>query len=118
MNSVAHAPPPAAPDDLPDWPPDRIWGLAPAVAAALGCHRQTVYKMARAGILPARPHGLHGWRFHRDDVLRLLRAQGSVPPAPRPEPGPLARVLGLLDDLSGAELLAVIETAARRAGRS
>ena len=83
--TVTHHAPPAPPDDeLPGWPPDRTWGLAPEVAVALGCHRQTVYKMARAGILPARPHGLHGWRFHRDDVLRLLRSQGAPVPVPRP----------------------------------
>jgi excisionase family DNA binding protein len=86
MTVAHHLPPavPAAQEDLPGWPPERVWGLAPEVAVALGCHRQTVYKMARAGLLPARPHGLHGWRFHRDDVLRLLRSQGAAAEAPAP----------------------------------
>ena len=116
--TLAHTPrPPSqeAPDELPGWPRDRVWGLAPEVAAALGCHRQTVYKMARAGVLPARPHGLHGWRFHRDDVLRLMRSQGAPAPAPAAqEPRPLERILALLDALTEDELFRVCQEAGRR----
>lgn len=106
-------------DDLPGWPPGKVWGLAKHVASVLDCDVDTVYKMRALGRLRARAHGERAWRFHRDEVLRFVRGTAGTPPAgPAREldgAPPMARALALLDALTPAEQRVLGLEAARRA---
>jgi excisionase family DNA binding protein len=105
--AIAGPPPDAVTEDeLPGWPPGKTWGLARDVAAVLGCARQTVHVMRAAGRIRARAHGLRSWRFHRDEVLRLVRSRAvgeELAGAYGEGPAPVDRALHLLDALTPVE---------------
>lgn len=121
MASVASSLSPTPLDELPAWPPGRTWGLATDVAVALSCHPRTVHKMRAAGLLPARPHGVRSWRYHREEILRLVRAgevlPDGAPPSAQDARSALQRALGLLDGLAPAELEQVASEALRQLTR-
>jgi hypothetical protein len=73
--------------------------------------------MRAAGRIRARAHGLRGWRFHRDEVLRLVRSRAAgeaLEGAYGDGPAPVDRALALLDALTAAERDRVAYEIARR----
>ena len=49
---------------------------ASQVADLLQVHLRTVYKLARKGLIPGRKFG-GGWRFSRDEILKMIGRGGE-----------------------------------------
>jgi excisionase family DNA binding protein len=54
------------------------------VAAYLGCHFTTVYRLLRSGKLPGFRLG-GDWRFRREDLDRWISDRHVVPVEPKPQ---------------------------------
>ncbi|MGI4788811.1 MAG: helix-turn-helix domain-containing protein [Janthinobacterium lividum] len=54
------------------------------VAAELGLHRESVYRLLRAGVLPGYKVGLRQWRIPRAE-LQAYKEAGRVRGAGRPQ---------------------------------